>query len=121
MKTLSSDQVLVITTLGAVLALLPSSAYGQTEDVTLKGDSLQTLESRSVRDFPGLSSGGAAAVAPRVDTDYSLPSFPQVRLNDQVDVIFRESKPSGDALGLFRSPGDRGQAGMVNVRLQLEE
>lgn len=106
----------------AVFAFLSAPALSQEEEgVTLKGDSLQTVESRSTQDFPGLYTGSSASVDPRLSTGRSPSGIPQVRLNEKVDVMYQESAGSGEGLGLFRSPGDVRPSGTVNLRLQLEE
>jgi len=121
MKRLSFWPVTPAIALGVMLAFLSAPAFSQEEEgVTLRGDSLQTLESRSTQDFPGLSTEGAR-VNPRLSTPGRSQGFPNLRLNENVDVMYQESTGSGEGLGLFRSPGDVRPSGTVNLRLQLEE
>ena len=101
----------------ALVAFASLPARAQDESVTLRGDSLQTVESRSTRDFPGLGSSEGLSNSPDLNSDRYRQSFPQVRLNERVDVLYRKD----DSLGLFGAPGDKRPAGTVNLRLQLEE
>ncbi|MDB9515812.1 hypothetical protein PN466_02415 [Roseofilum reptotaenium CS-1145] len=112
--------VIPLMTLGGVVSLFTAPALSQDEAVTLKGDSLQTVESRSTQDFPGLYTDLENRVDPRLSTRGRSQGIPQLRLNEKVDVMYRESIV-GEGLGLFRSPGDVRPSGTVNLRLQLEE
>jgi hypothetical protein len=122
MKTLWLWPVTGAIAFSAMFAFLSNPALSQEEEgVTLKGDSLQTVESRSTQDFPGLSTDSSVRVDPRLSNQRSPQGIPQLRLNEKVDVMYRESAGSGEGLGLFRSPGDVRPSGTVNLRLQLEE
>ncbi|MDJ1173092.1 hypothetical protein [Roseofilum capinflatum] len=122
MKTLFFWPVSAAIAWSAVFAFLSSPALSQEEEgVTLKGDSLQTVESRSTQDFPGLYTDSSVRIDPRLSTGRSRSVIPQVRLNEKVDVMYQDSAGSGEDLGLFRSPGDVRPSGTVNLRLQLEE
>ncbi|MDJ1182554.1 hypothetical protein [Roseofilum casamattae] len=103
--------------LTALTAFPSLPARAQDESVTLRGDSLQTVESRSTGDFPGLRSREALNNNPDLNAGQYRQAFPQVRLNERVDVLYRKD----DSLGLFGAPGEKRPSGTVNLRLQLEE
>lgn len=112
--------MMVLGGVGAVV-LSSSPALSQEEDVTLKGDSLQTVESRSTQDFPGLYTDPENRSDPRLSRQRRSQWIPQLRLNEKVDVMYRDSATGTNGLGLFGAPGDGGRSGTVNLRLQLEE
>ncbi|MGK7905005.1 MAG: hypothetical protein AB4352_27090 [Hormoscilla sp.] len=89
-------------------------------DVTLSGESLRTIESRTTssdyqRSFNRLSPAGVDASA---DLSRSRQEN-QLRIDERTEVVVDELSDSGDNLNLFRVPGDVRDSRRVLLKIEL--
>jgi hypothetical protein len=125
---------LVVLAIGAVVAGLAPIAHAQSgrssssdnSSVTLSGDSLRTIEKRSINnDFPNFFNGGNGG-RPQVSRDNSQTNVGRITqsqqtgsLNEGVDVVFGDTLNRQTTLTAFPSAGDRGDNERVRVQLEL--
>ncbi|HBE21149.1 MAG TPA: hypothetical protein DDW51_27050 [Cyanobacteria bacterium UBA11367] len=121
---------LVISGIGAIVAGVTPIAQAQSgmpsnsnnSAVTLSGESLRTVENRSVSDdsryfFPGNSGNsqnGNQAQPTGIDE-----SQPSLQLNNNLQIVVGDTLDSGDPLDLFPNTGDAGDSQRVKLQLPL--
>ncbi len=129
-------QTLVVLGIGVLVAGLAPTAQAQSTSssssdsgsVTLSGDSLQTVESRTVSgDFLNFFNGTSPTGQDNSVTNVGrLRARPQTSplsnvVGDNVDVIFGDTLNPEAPLTSFPSSGDAGDNDRVRVQLQLGE
>ncbi len=89
-------------------------------DVTLSGESLRTIESRTTssdyqRSFERASQPGVEA-----STDLSRSREEnKLRIDERTEVVVDDLRDSGDSLNLFRVPGDVKDSKRVLLKIEL--
>ncbi|NEP00982.1 MAG: hypothetical protein F6K58_20445 [Symploca sp. SIO2E9] len=122
-------KILALLGIGAFFAGSASIAHSQapvpspSEDgsVTLSGESLRTVEGRTINDsltfFSETSLNtqnnpeGAEAVGGKSDSGFLL--------NEKLELVIGDTLNSGDPLELFPNSGDRGDSERVKVQVEL--
>ncbi len=127
-------QTLVVLGIGAVVVGLAPAVQAQSttpsssdsSSLTLDGNSLRAVESRSIRqDFQTFFNGSSQAAQGNSQTNVgrltqSAKSSPLSNvLSDQVDVVFGDTLNSQKGATSFPSPGDAGDTERVRLQLQL--
>jgi len=90
-------------------------------DVTLSGESLRTIESRTTssdyqRSFERASQPGVEA---STDLSRSRDQENKLRIDERTEVVVDDLRDSGDRLNLFRVPGDVRDSRRVLLKIEL--
>ena len=123
-------EALVVLGIGAIIAggtpiaqaqsRMPSNSNNSA--VTLSGESLRTVENRTVSDdfrsfFPGNSQNSENGNQSQPTGNNQ--SQPSLELNNRIQVVVGDTLNSGDALDLFPNTGDAGDRQRVKLQVPL--
>lgn len=126
MKKITRTQTLAVLAIAAsaawwIPAVQAQSGRPSTQgDVTLSGESLRTIESRTTssdyqRSFERASQPGVDA-----STDLSRSREEnKLRIDERTEVVVDDLRDSGDSLNLFRVPGDVRDSKRVLLKIEL--
>ncbi len=125
-------KTLAVLGIGAVVAGFASVAQAQSampssssdSSTTLSGDSLRTVESRTVSgDYRSFFRGTASVMEGNVETNANSGSkSPEgLQLENGLEVVVGDTLDSRDSLNVFTNGGEPGDRERVKVQLQLGE
>ncbi|MBC6422983.1 MAG: hypothetical protein GDA43_10980 [Hormoscilla sp. SP5CHS1] len=126
MKKIIRTQAQAVLAIAFVAVWCPPVAQAQSgrpsreADVTLSGESLRTIESRTTssdyqRSFERASQPGVEA-----STDLSRSREEnKLRIDERTEVVVDDLRDSGDSLNLFRVPGDVRDSKRVLLKIEL--
>ncbi|HBL10315.1 MAG TPA: hypothetical protein DD379_02680 [Cyanobacteria bacterium UBA11162] len=101
---------------------LPSNSNGSS--VTLSGESLQTVENRTLSDdYQKFFNGTTQILGNDVESDTTSPnqSPPTYSINQELELVVGDTLNSGDPLNLFPRDGEPGDPQRVKLQVPLGE
>ena len=127
MNKLIRAQAQVVLPIAAVIVSWAPVAQGQSArpsdsaEITLSGESLRSIESRTTssdyqRSFETLSPRGLDV---STDLSRSREEENKLRIDERTEVVVSDISDSGDRLRLFRVPGDVRDSKKVQIQFQL--